>query len=114
VNDALLKLLSRHMRLLSEYYAGATLDDTAFRLAQRLIEIAGSLGVVKDDGIFLSSMLSQSELASMVGASRQTVNRVLQDFQEKGWISTRGRAILVTNLAELQIAAQKGARLRGI
>jgi len=112
MNDALLKLLSRHMRLLSDYFAGATLDEVSFRLAQRLVDVADSFGVPNDEGIAFSTRLSQSELASMVGTARQTVNRMLQNFQDKGWVSIRGGEIILTNLPELQIAAQQGARLR--
>lgn len=112
MNDALLKLLSRHMRLLSDYFAGATLDEVSFRLAQRLVDVADSFGVPNDEGIALSTRLSQSELASMVGTARQTVNRMLQNFQDKGWVAIRGGEITLTNLPELRIAAQQGARLR--
>jgi len=112
LNDALLKLLSRHMRLLSDYFAGATLDEVSFRLAQRLVDVAEIFGIENDGGIGLSSRLSQSELASMVGTARQTVNRALQAFQEKGWISIRAGTITVTNLSELRVAALKGAHLR--
>ena len=112
INDALLKLLSRHMRLLSDYFAGATLDEVSARLAQRLVDIAESFGTESDAGIALTMRLSQSELAAMVGTARQTVNRVLHRFQRKGWIALRAGVVVITDLAGLAVAAQKGARVR--
>lgn len=112
INDALLKLLSRHMRLLSDYFAGATLDEVSARLAQRLVDMAESFGAESEAGIALTTRLSQSELAAMVGTTRQTVNRVLHSFQEKGWIALHAGAAVITDLAGLAVAAQKGARVR--
>ncbi|AMK21104.1 CRP/FNR family transcriptional regulator [Sphingobium sp. TKS] len=112
INSALLKLLSRHMRLLSDHFAGATLNEVSFRLAQRLTDIAQTFGETNTEGIALSTRLSQSELAAMVGTTRQTVNRMLQRFQEQGWLSIRNGAIVLTNLPALEIAAHSGARLR--
>ena len=100
------------MRLLSDYFAGATLDEVSSRLAQRLVDIAESFGAETEAGIALTTRLSQSELAAMVGTARQTVNRILHAFQEKGWISLRAGVVTITDLAGLAVAAQKGARVR--
>lgn len=40
------------------------------------------------------------------------MNRMLQSFQDKGWVSIRGGEITLTNVPELRVAAQEGARLR--
>ncbi len=111
LNDALLKLLSRHMRLLSDYFAAATFDEVSSRLAQRLLDMAETFGVPRSDGMGLSRRLSQSELAAMVGTARQTVNKVLHEFQELGFISMKQGTILFTDLPKLRSIAQKGARL---
>ena len=112
LTSALLKLLSRHMRLLSDYFADAALSEVSSRLAQRLVDVAESFGVASDEGIAFATRLSQSELASMVGTARQTVNRVLQDFQSRGWLSIRGGEITLTNLPDLRATAQKRVRMR--
>src|SRR3546814_13406434 len=78
------------MRLLSDYFASAALEEVSFRLAERLIDILESFGSENKTGSVLIARLSQSELASMVGTSRQTVNRILQTFQNRGWVSISG------------------------
>jgi len=112
INDALLKLLSRHMRLLSDYFSGATLDQASLRLAERLMGIAETFGSQNEEGISLSTRISQSELASMVGTARQTVNRTLQKFQDMGWITIRNGTVIVIDLPALRVATLKSARLR--
>ena len=114
VNNALLKLLSRHMRVLSDYFAGAALDQTSFRLAQRLVDMADDFGTATEEGVVLSSQLSQSELAAMVGATRQTINRLLQDFQLKGWLLVRSGAVTLVDVPKLKMIARNGMYLRDL
>ena len=111
INDALLRLLSRHMRLLSDYYAGALLDEGEYRLAQRLVEMADGFGVPTERGILLPTRISQSELAAMVGIARQTANRILKSFQDKGWITSAGNSMMITRLDQLRTAAKRGAHI---
>jgi CRP-like cAMP-binding protein len=45
--------------------------------------------------------LTQEELAQLVGASRETVNKALADFAGRGWLKLDGRAVLITDLERL-------------
>lgn len=105
-DNALLHLVTRHMRLLSHYFANAHLDDVHARVANRIVSAAESFGRPDDGGIALSIGLSQSEVALMVGASRQTVNRVIQDFQKDGLLSVRGNKLVIHQLERLQARAR--------
>jgi CRP-like cAMP-binding protein len=44
---------------------------------------------------------TQEELAQLVGASRETVNKALADFAGRGWLRLDGRAVLITDLERL-------------
>lgn len=112
INDALLRLLSRHMRLLSDYFAGFAFDELSCRLAQRLVDMIDTFGVDADGGVMLSIPISQTELATMVGNTRQSVNRALQSFKEAGLLTTVGSRLLVTDLPRLRGVAEQGWRLR--
>src|SRR5262249_47997978 len=78
--DGLFRHMSRHTRLLSDYFVSSTLDELSCRVALRLLK-AQKPSVVSRHGIRLTVHLSQSEIALMVGASRQAVNKVLKKFQ---------------------------------
>ena len=45
--------------------------------------------------------LTQEELAQLVGASRETVNKALADFQNRGWIRLEPRTVSVLDLERL-------------
>ncbi len=97
----LLKLLARQMRIVSEHFGTSNLDGLHSRVAARVMVAMHSFGVRHEDGIRLSIRLSQTELATMVGASRQAVNRVLRKFQADGVIHIEYGNLLVLEPATL-------------
>lgn len=106
VGDGLLQLISLHVRLLCEYFASSTLDDLPRRvaqrlLAQRLLEVKKP-NVTDASGMQLTVRLSQSEIALMVGASRQAVNKVLQKLQSDGLISIEYGSVQIHDVDRLQ------------
>jgi CRP/FNR family transcriptional regulator, cyclic AMP receptor protein len=48
-----------------------------------------------DGSVRVTLRLTQSELASMVGGSRPTVNQLLQRFRRLGWINIEGRTLVL-------------------
>jgi CRP/FNR family transcriptional regulator, cyclic AMP receptor protein len=101
--DGLIRLVSGHTRLLSEYFVSSTLDELPCRVAQRLLK-AQKPNMISGRGIRLTVRLCQGELALMVGASRQAVNRVLQKFQEDGLISIEYGRVQVHDVDRLRSA----------
>ena len=95
--SALLRLLCGHMRLLSEYVADASLDQLSSRLASRLLATAREVG----DGA-LTVRLSQAELGRMIGASRQTVNKLLQQLRGDGLVALSHGAVTILDQPGLQ------------
>lgn len=65
------------------------------RLAQLLLHLADTYGVTEPDGVLIGAAFSHSDLAHMVGATRQWVTISLHRLQEKGVLSTRGARIVV-------------------
>lgn len=94
---ALLKLLSTQMRVVSERFAEASLSSLRARVAKRILELTpllrGSGGDVR---------LSQTEMASMVGASRQSVNKVLGTMQREGIVGIEHGSVVVLDLAAIR------------
>jgi CRP-like cAMP-binding protein len=54
----------------------------------------------------VSHGLTQEELAQLVGASRETVNKALADFASRGWIRLEARAVLLVDLERLRRRAR--------
>jgi len=89
-DDALLRLLADSMEILADYLAGATFDELPSRLAQRLLDTARP-----DAAGRLAVRVPQTELALMVGASRQTVNKILRHFEAEGLVSLGYGSIII-------------------
>jgi CRP-like cAMP-binding protein len=80
----MVRLLAERLRATDETLADAVFLDVPARTAKRLLELAG------DDDAFTIPM-TQEELASMIGASRERVNKALALFARLGWLETEGR-----------------------
>lgn len=79
----------------------ATRDVTG-RVAVRLLELADQLAPGDDNAVRISVSLSQDELASWTGASREAVAKSLQQLRELGWVQTGRREITVLDRAALR------------
>lgn len=102
-DDALLRLMSGDMRLLSGFLADAHLSDLTARVAGRILSMARSFGVAEAGGTVLSVRMTQTDLALMVGGARQSVNRVLQHFEEEGVVEVRGGRLSIRNFDALRL-----------
>lgn len=78
------RLLTARLRATDEALADAVFLDVPARTAKRLLELAGTA----DD---FRLPVTQEELAGMVGASRERVNKAISLFGRLGWLEARGR-----------------------
>jgi CRP/FNR family cyclic AMP-dependent transcriptional regulator len=97
-----LEVLSRRLRSTDQMIEDLIFLDVYGRVAKKLIELADSHGVQAADGIRIEVRLTQQELASMVGASRESVNKVMGYFTDKHFISTDKHRITLHRIAELK------------
>lgn len=67
------------------------LMDITTRLSRTLMELA----IVSNGRRVVGAPITQKDLASMVGASREMVNRTLKDFQDSGYIDIQRRSITI-------------------
>ncbi len=61
------------------------------RLAQVLLELAKQHGVTDKGGVLLPLKLSQQDLASLIGVTRESVNLALGEFRKTGLVEVEGR-----------------------
>ncbi|MDO4888620.1 MAG: Crp/Fnr family transcriptional regulator [Actinomycetaceae bacterium] len=98
----MLRELARRLRNTNEQMADLVFSDVPGRVAKALIDLANRFGERTPEGIYVAHDLTQEELAHLVGASRETVNKSLADFVSRGWIRLEGRAVLLIELGRLQ------------
>ena len=96
---SVVKLLARRLRSMDQALADSVFLDVTGRTAKRLLEIAG------DSDEFVLPM-TQEELAGMVGASRERVNKAIASFVKLGWIDQSDRRYVITNREQLSIRSR--------
>ncbi len=97
----IMRVLSTRLRYTTMYAESLAFLDVFGRVAAKLIELADRYGTEKD-GIEIALRLTQSELASWIGASRESVNKVLGTFRDQGLIELDGQRIIVLDRRELK------------
>ncbi len=102
----LLQGLARRLRKTNAALADLVFSDVPGRVAKALLDLASRFGVEVDEGIRVVHDLTQEELAQLVGASRETVNKALAEFGNRGWIRLEGRAVLITDKGRLERRAR--------
>ena len=101
VSLQLLGRLAQRLRRTNEVLADLVFSDVPGRVAKALIDLGTRFGVQKDDGLHVNHDLTQEELAQLVGASRETVNKALADFAGRGWLRLEPRAVVVLDYDRL-------------
>jgi CRP/FNR family transcriptional regulator, cyclic AMP receptor protein len=91
----MLESLTRRIRSTDQMVEDLIFLDVYGRVAKKLLELAETHSVPVDDGLRIDVRLTQQELASMVGASRESVNKVMGYFMDKKIISTDKHRITI-------------------
>jgi CRP-like cAMP-binding protein len=89
VATKLLAAVSQYLRRNAELIQDATFLDVPARLARILLELAGQPGATElpEPGAIIPDRMKQGELAALVGATRESVNKWLGSFERQGLIS---------------------------
>jgi CRP-like cAMP-binding protein len=93
------EMLANRLRNTDEQLADSVFLDVTGRTAKRLLELAGTA----DE---FSLPITQEELAGMVGASRERVNKAIASFVRLGWIEQSERRYRITNREQLELRAR--------
>ena len=101
VSLQLLARLAQRLRRTNEAVGDLVFSDVPGRVAKALIDLGERFGKQTAEGLFVHHDLTQEELAQLVGASRETVNKALADFAGRNWLKLDGRAVLITDLERL-------------
>lgn len=109
VGDYLYKVLALRLRRLSRTSERLALDDVPGRLARQLLDLSERFGIVGPEGVRLALGLSQRELAELVGATRERVNRALATWSRQGLISIDGRDLVVPSMQQFSSCARGGS-----
>jgi CRP-like cAMP-binding protein len=101
---AILAEMSRRLRQADKVIGNLALLDVYGRVARLLKDLAAKEGVETEDGTLIKERPTQQEIASMVGTSRETVSRALNDFAKRGLLVLSGKQIVLRHAFEFEDA----------
>jgi CRP-like cAMP-binding protein len=93
------RLLAQRIRVTDEALADSVFLDVTGRTAKRLLELANGM-----DSFTLP--VTQEELAGMVGASRERVNKAIASFIRLGWLEQQERTYRIIQRDRLELRAR--------
>ena len=97
----LLRVVARRLRRTNTMLADLIFVDVPGRVAKQLLQLAQRFGSVEGGYLRVTHDLTQEELAQLVGASRETVNKALADFASRGWLRLEGKSVVILDRERL-------------
>lgn len=101
IAEQLLRVLARRLRRTNNNLADLIFTDVPGRVAKQLLQLAQRFGTQEGGAMRVTHDLTQEEIAQLVGASRETVNKALADFAHRGWIRLEGKSVLISDSERL-------------
>lgn len=105
IGQRLLRLMARRLRHTTDTLADLAFIDAPARVAKQLLGLAQRFGTPENGSMRVTHDLTQEELAQLVGATRETVNKALSDFRNRGWIRVDGKSVLISDSERLALRA---------
>ncbi|MGI8871637.1 MAG: Crp/Fnr family transcriptional regulator [Candidatus Limnocylindria bacterium] len=102
LRDALLRSLAGELRRLTGHVEELHFLDLAGRLATRLARLARDADPEARQDVSLDWPYTQSDLAAMIGATRQSVNRLLSDLVGSGLLRIERDRLVIPDVEELE------------
>jgi CRP/FNR family cyclic AMP-dependent transcriptional regulator len=91
----LLAMLSKRLRRANAALEEMALFDLPARLGRLLLRLAGDYGQVDGTGTRIELKLSQKDLSTLVGGSREKVNKQLRRWEMDGVLAKEGSRLVI-------------------
>ncbi len=95
IAEQLLRVIARRLRRTNNMLSDLIFTDVPGRVARALLQFAQRFGSQEAGLLRVTHDLTQEEIAQFVGASRETVNKALADFAQRGWLRLEGKSVLI-------------------
>ena len=102
VTDGVLRSLGRLVRRMIAQAGDLVFMDLHGRVAKLLLRLIGAPAEGTGERLALDLKMTQSDLAAMVGGSRQSVNHILHQFERRGYLRIEGRTLIMKDVEALR------------
>lgn len=97
-----IKVLCGRLRRANSQVMDVVFKDVKSRVVRTLIELAEEHGMEYPAGVRIELKLTHQELANLVGTARETITRILAEFQDTGCITVDGRYLVIRDQEALE------------
>lgn len=108
--EYMLRLLARRLRQTNSLRTDLALTDVPGRVANVLLQLAAQFGHREGDALRVVHDMTHKELAQFIGATRESVTKVLSRFTKRGWLRVEPGSVLIFAPHRL---ARRGRQLTG-
>jgi CRP/FNR family transcriptional regulator, cyclic AMP receptor protein len=108
ISIKLLVVLAKRLRRLSQRSEDAAFLDVPSRLARSLLDLASRFGErrARSSDICITLKLSQQELGDLVGATRESVNKHLNDWTRQGFLRLQAGRMIIADIDSVRRLAR--------
>lgn len=98
----MLRQLTRRVRVLTDDIASMAFLDSYSRVTRKILNLAEEMGQANAEGhILIDRPLTHQQLANLVGTTRETVTKILNEMKDNGLLDIRRHRITVLDRDEL-------------
>ncbi|MBW6486966.1 MAG: Crp/Fnr family transcriptional regulator [Syntrophobacterales bacterium] len=98
----ILSTLSKRLRKADDFLEDIFFLNVSSRLVKKLLEIVGNNGFQEAEGGVIRLNITQTTIAGMIGASRESVNKELRNLREQGLIEIAEKKITILDFDKLR------------
>ncbi len=99
--EKILEVLARRIRETDVLLADRHFHPIAPRLARKILDLGDAFGIREGGQVRISAKISQKDLASMIGATRESVNKQLKSLRDRGLVRMAGGTIEILDRGRL-------------
>jgi len=101
VVEKIMEVLARRIRDTDMLLAESHFLNITARLAKKILDLGDAYGVREGGQVRIGVKITQKELASMIGATRESINKQLKALRDQGLIRVSGGTIAILNRERL-------------
>jgi CRP-like cAMP-binding protein len=99
------KIIGLRVKKLERKLEQLMFKDAKTRLLEFLLDLAEEKGQKKENKIFVKHFYSQQNIADLIGTSRQTLNGLMNELKEEGWIDFNRKEIIILKNLRVNLAS---------
>jgi CRP-like cAMP-binding protein len=109
--EKILEVLARRIRDTDRQLAESRFLDITTRLVKKILDLGDAFGVQEEGRTRIGVKVTQKDLASMIGATRESVNKQLTTLRTQGFIRIDEGTIEILNRVRLEQKARVLSRI---